>query len=84
MALKLPKHSCGLYLTHNEYKDYYQDIKDAVRDLDEQDCWISKEERQRCLDTGEVWELQWYPDTPVGFCKVIGSTLEVVLEAAQS
>jgi hypothetical protein len=26
--------------------------------------------------------LQWYPDTPVGFYKVCGSSLQIVLERA--
>ena len=75
-----PPHKGALYLTHNEYKSYYQNIKDAVASLD---CWASAEERRNSLDTGEIWELQWYPDTPVGFQKVAASTLEAVLEAAR-
>lgn len=35
------------------------------------------------IDTNEVWELQWYPDTPIGSYKVIGATLESVLKKAK-
>ena len=80
--MTFPRHACGLYLTHNGYKDTYESIDTAVKDLDEDDAWISPDERQQCLVTGDIWELQWYPRTPVGFCKVIGASLEAVLKAA--
>jgi len=85
--MKLPRHECGLYLTHNAHKDYYETAKERIESehpaIDDDEYFISLEDKQKCIDTDELWELQWYPDTPVGFYKVIGSTLEIVLEAAQ-
>jgi hypothetical protein len=43
---------------------------------------ISPEDMQKCIDTDDVWELQWYPDTPIGFHKVHGSSLELVMAEA--
>ena len=74
-----PPHKCGAYLTHNAYKDLYETIENAVSEV-EDDMWVSPEEKQKALDTGEIWEMQWYPDTPVGFCKIVASTLEALLE----
>ena len=80
-----PKHKAGLYLTHNEHKDYYETV--AVRvgyhpSIDDEHYWVSPEDKQKSIDTNELWELQWYPDTPVGFHKVCGSTLDIVLKRA--
>ena len=77
----LPTHKCGLYLTHNAYRDVYQTIEQAVAEIDAQDrdAWVSEADRQLVLLTGELWELQWYPDTPIGFHRRIASTLEDVI-----
>jgi hypothetical protein len=82
--MNLPKHKCGLYLTHNQHKDYYETVQDRLSHpaLDDDDYFVSAEDKQKCIDTDEIWELQWYPDTPVGFYKVCGSTLEIVLNKA--
>ena len=77
---KLPTHKCGLYLEHNQYKDYYDSIEEGVASLD---SWVSEEERQKALATGEIWVLQWYPDTPVGFNRLAASSLEAVVENAR-
>lgn len=49
---------------------------------DEHDDWVSPEERERALDQNSVWTLHWYPDTPVGFCRLRASTLSAVVDAA--
>ncbi len=79
--MEFPKHKCGLHLTHNEYKDYYTPLTDAI-EQEGNDEWIEGE-REKSLLTGDIWILQWYPETPVGFYRVVGSTLEAVLKAAQ-
>ena len=79
LLLKLPVHKCGLYLVHNRHKDVYEDITIAVSEI-EDDTWVSLKEKQKALDTGELWTLQWYPDTPVGFCMIAAASLEKLLE----
>jgi hypothetical protein len=37
--------------------------------------WPSPEDRDKALRDNSVWTLQWYPNTPVGFCRVYASTL---------
>lgn len=81
--MEFPKHKCGLYLTHNQHKDYYENISEYLNnDLFDDEYFVSIEDKKKCIDTNELWELQWYPDTPVGFYKVCGSTLEIVLKKA--
>ena len=79
--IQFPKHACGLILTHNEHKSYYDKIEDY---LAEERCgsFRDAESRQRCIATNEVWELQWYPNTPVGFLSVYAPTLAECLAYA--
>jgi hypothetical protein len=82
--IEFPAHKCGLYLTHNEYRDYYLTVEQWEADyLMDDDDWVSPEERAKAIATGDVWELQWYPDTPIGFFRRVGSTLESVLGPAR-
>jgi len=77
---QLPKHNCGLYLEHNPHKDCYEDVETFTL-LD--DSWVSPEECQKAIISNELWTLQWYPDTPIGFHRVMASTLEAILSAVQ-
>lgn len=82
--MKLPSHKAGLYLTHNQHKDYYETVEEHIKEYMNmsKDDFVSLEDYQKCVDTDELWELQWYPETPIGFHKVNGSTLEIVLQKA--
>ena len=76
--MKLPEHKCGLYLSHNAHRDVYATIQDYY----EPDDFVSSEDRQKCIDADECWGLQWYPDTPIGSHRVLGSSLELVMAEA--
>lgn len=78
----LPAHKASLHLSHNEHLGIYEPIADALADLDDHD--ITPEDRAECLRTNSLWILHWYPETPVGFCRVAAATLERVLERVQS
>lgn len=78
--MKFPKHECSLHLTHNQHKAYYEPIESYV-DGDDFD-WENEEAKARSIATNEIWELQWYPNTPVGFIRVVAPTLEEVLAMA--
>mgnify|MGYP001558436197 CR=1 FL=1 len=80
--LKFPEHKASLSLTHNQHKAYYEPIADYIMRIDEHE-WVSLEERDRALAADEIWELQWYPETPVGSYLLCGSTLEAVMERFQ-
>lgn len=79
--IKFPDHKAGLFLAHNEHRNYYESVSQAIESgtYSEGD-WISDEELMKSLETDEVWELRWYPNTPVGFCSSVASTLEALLE----
>lgn len=80
--MKLPNHKCGLYLTHNEHRDYYESAEVYLDNNITRIDFESPEHRQRCIDTDNIWVLQWYPNTPVGFNCVGAPTLEELLDFA--
>lgn len=84
--MKFPKHECGLYLEHNDCRNGYQTVAEYLcRDSeDAEPTFQSDEHRQRCIDTNEIWELRWYPHTPVGFCWIAAPTLEELLAFAET
>jgi len=69
-----PEHKCGLYLSHNDHRDYYETVEDHYK----REQFISDEEWEKAVATDNVWTLQWYPDTPVGCYIVRASTLEAI------
>jgi hypothetical protein len=77
--LKLPAHKCGLYLEHNAHKDLYQSVAEYIKD-DDLTNWPSEAEREKAIDTDELWEIRWYPETPISFCVATAATLEALLE----
>jgi len=81
--IKLPEHKCGLTITHNEHRNYYQTaaayIQEYGTDLGQ---WKSGDALKRAIETDQIWSIHWYPTTPVGFCVVFAPTLEEALELA--
>lgn len=81
--MNLPAHKCGLSLTHNEHLNYYMTAAGWIAEHDG-DEWQSDEAKARAIATGQIWVLQWYPDTPVGFCRVAAPTFEELIAFANS
>lgn len=79
----MPEHACSLTLVHNDHKDYYQSVADYIEDNDHFD-WPSDTEKQKAVDTNELWTLQWYPRIPASFNAVAAATLEALLKFANS
>jgi hypothetical protein len=82
VAVNLPTHKCGLYLTHNEHRDYYEPLRLFIAERDLVKDFESPSEMLRAIQTDECWVLQWYPETPVGFNRVAAPTLEDALRLA--
>lgn len=82
--MKFPEHKASLHLEHNEHKAMYQTVAVYLEENDwfKDDEWVSPEQKQKALDTNELWRLQWYPDTPIGFYTLMAADLDVLLEAA--
>lgn len=85
--MQFPKHDASLHLTHNDHKSYYLTVAQSIEQGDHgyrDDDWVSPEQRQKAIDTNECWTLQWYPDTPVGFCLLSAADLDVLMAAANA
>jgi len=84
---KWPAHKASMHLTHNDHLSYYQTVEQSILSRDHgytDDCWVSSEQRQKAIDTNECWFIQWYPETPVGFCILSAADLDALLEAAST
>lgn len=77
----LPPHKCGLNLNHNDHKNNYETAAQWIVDNDWCD-WKNEHAKQRAIDTDEIWTLQWYPNTPVGFYALAAPTLDELLARA--
>ena len=75
----LPAHRFELSITHNAHRNFYEPLADYAEEID----WVSDEERLLAVKLDEVWEAQWYPNTPIGFCRIGASSLPALLAALQ-
>lgn len=77
----LPKNEAGLQITHNEHKTYYQTVLGQAEHEDADVCdWVSEEEWAKAIESNEMWEILWYPYTPVGSRRIKASTLQALLD----
>jgi len=75
--IKLPNHKCSLTITHNEHKNCYETVAQHLMQCDY--SWQSEEHRQRSINTNELWTMQWYPETPIGFLLAAAPTLQELI-----
>lgn len=59
----------------------YDSVKSYLEDTGEDGCFISPEEREKAIETNRWWSIQWYPNTPVGFCRQSASSLVTLLQS---
>lgn len=76
--MKLPEHY-SLNISHNEHRSLYERLEDYIEQDHLEGC-LDDKEKQECVENDSLWEIQWYPITPVSFYKVAASTLEKALE----
>lgn len=80
----LTRCKCGVYLTVNEHRDYYDTPQQRLEELDGRECppRISDEVRAGILSGGNIVELQFYPYTPVGCHVIVHYDLDQALQLA--
>jgi hypothetical protein len=81
---EFPPHNCGLYLEHNPNRDYSQSVAEWVAENNDRELFVWKDDasRDRAIETNELWTLQWYPFTSIGFNAVAAPTLQDLLKWA--
>jgi len=80
--MKFPKHDISLDISHNECRLNYQTVEQYLENPFGEPVFETPEERQEAIDTNEIWVIQWYPDTPIGFYWVAATTFEGALALA--
>jgi hypothetical protein len=82
----IPPHKASMTITHNEHLDVYETVAQRIEGADYfgDEDFVSPEDRQRCIDTNELWTCHWYPETPVGFHKLHASSLAALSAAMQA
>jgi len=78
--IELCKYS--VHLTINGHRDYYKTAGQYFNKNPEEDIEPDVYEKMKELDT--IIELQYYPDTPVGFYKIYHYDLERAIDEALS
>ena len=81
----LPEHKCSLSIEHNRHKDYYETVEEYLNSIEDfYDLFSSEDALAKCIDTNEIWELQWYSNTLIGFNAIAAPTLLDLLLLASS
>lgn len=85
----LPNHECQLTLSHQPHKTCYETVEEYFRDnIDYNNLpegtpdleYCTENDRTACVATDQIWELHWYPNTPIGFHHFAAPTLERLFE----
>lgn len=83
LILLLSRCKCGVSLTVNDHRDVYQTAKQAIEDLESMGHTVDDDDvRAKMIELDTIVDLHFYPDTPVGFYKVLHYDLEMALDIA--
>ena len=80
----LGKCKCGVFLSINEHRDYYQTADEALKEKEDFECppEIEPEVRKAMAETNTIIHLQFYPDTPIGSYSIYHYDLDAALDEA--
>lgn len=72
---------CGVYLTVNEHRDYYETPAERLEWYSRLECppAISDEVREGILSSGTIVDLHVYPFTPIGSYHIVHHDLDAAL-----
>jgi hypothetical protein len=83
ITLPLPTHM-SFELSHNPHKPNYYSISEYLDIyVGENATWADDDQRQKALDTDELWEARWFPATPIGVCMLVACDLSVLLSVLE-
>lgn len=72
-----PRH-ISLRLEHNPHRTNYETVPEYIEHLDLP--WVNDAEKAASIASDEMWEMTWYPNTPVGFLSCAAFNLDALLE----
>lgn len=81
--MNLPDYKVSILISHNAHKGVYETVEDSINYMElTEDDFLFPEDMETCKKTNSLWEVHWYPNTPIGFYVAFGSTLEYALAKA--
>lgn len=80
----LTRCKCGVFLTVNEHRDYYNTAAQALDEARGYGCppEIEADVEARMIETDTIVRLQFYPDTPIGSYEIWHYDLDAALDEA--
>mgnify|MGYP000091143788 CR=1 FL=1 len=80
----LDKCNCGVYLTVNQHRNYYLSVDEHLNDMEIGSDDLDQETRYKMVELNTIIEIQFYPDTPIGFYRVYHYDLDKAIDEALS
>lgn len=80
----LARCKCGVFLTVNEHRDYYNTAAQALDEAKGHECppEIEPDVEARMVETNTIVRLQFYPDTPIGSYEIWHYDIDAALDMA--
>lgn len=65
----MPPHKGSCTISHNDHLNNYATVEQEEEFHAEwfKGSWVSGESREFAIKNNQLWSIQWYPETPVGF-----------------
>ncbi len=84
---RLPAHKASLTISHNPHKDLYETVVQYCLGEWSQGSphsdFESIEDFEVACGLDDFWEIQWYPNSPVGFFRVRASSLDLCIKMVE-
>ncbi len=83
LTLLINRCKCGVHLTVNDHRDVYETAKQAIQNMESLGHTVDDDDvRAKMIELDTIVDLHFYPDTPVGFYKVLHYDLDMALDIA--
>ena len=75
---------CGVYVTVNTHRDYYETAEQALEEYARYECppEIEDDVRRVMIETNTVINVQFYPHSPIGSYDIYHHDLDAALDEA--
>jgi hypothetical protein len=78
----LARCKCGVHLTVNDHRNVYETAAQALEDLHDFAKDVPPNVLAKIIETDTLIDLHFYPDTSIGFYKVLHYDLDAALDEA--
>lgn len=82
LKLLLSRCKCGVHLTVNDHRDVYETVEQWLENMHDFAEDLEPDVREQMIANDTIIDLHFYPNTPVGFYKVLHHDLDAALEEA--